>query len=110
MLIDIQHVFNLREDHCIAFIAQNLEADDNFVDDDKIDKYLLVDSHVKDMEFLSTTATLKMIYADALKYEGKEAIEEELQEARERPNITNMGEFRDVPSTSTETVPTSSTN
>ena len=67
----------------IAFIAQNLEADDNFVDDDGIDKYLLVDNHVKDTEFLSAAATLKMIYADALKYEGKDATEEELQEARE---------------------------
>lgn len=45
--------FNLREDHCIAFIAQNLEVDDNFVDDDGIDKYLLADSHVKDTKFLS---------------------------------------------------------
>lgn len=110
LLTDIQHVFNLREDHCIAFIAQNLEADDNFVDDDGIDKYLLVESNGKDTEFLSTAETLKMIYADALKYEGKEATEEELQEARERLNITNMGEFRDVPSTSAESVPGSSTN
>ena len=80
------------------------------MDEDGIDKYLLVDSYVKDTEFLSTAATLKMIYADALTYEGKEAKEEELQEARERLNITNMGEFRDVPSTSAETVPSSSTN
>ena len=78
LLTDIQHVFNLRENHCIAFIAQNLEADDNFVDDDGIDKYLQVDNHVKDTEFLSDVATLKMIYADALKYEGKEATEEKL--------------------------------
>ena len=110
LLTDIQHVFKLREDHCIAFIAQNLEADDNFVDDDGIDKYLLVDSHVKDTEFLSAAETLKMIYADALKYEGKDAMEEELQEARERLNITNMGQFRDMPSTSAETIPSSSTN
>ena len=80
------------------------------MDDDGIDKYLLVDSHVKDTEFLSAATTLKMIYADALKYEGKEATEEELQEARERLNITSMGEFEDVPSTSTEKVPGSSTN
>ena len=79
MLIDIHHVFNLRKDHCIAFIAQNLEADDNFVDDDGIDKYLLVDIHGKDTEFLATAATLKMIYVDALKYEGKEATNEEKQ-------------------------------
>ena len=110
LLTDIQHVFNLREDHCIAFIAQNLEANDNFVDDDGIDKYLLVDSHVKDTEFLFAAATLKMIYADALKYEGKEATEEELQEARKRLNITNMVEFKDVPSTSAETIPGLSTN
>ena len=110
MLTDIHHVFNFREDHCIALIAQNLEVNDNFVDDDGIDKYLLVDSHVKDTEFLSATVTLKMIYADALKYEGKEATEEELQEARERLNITSMGEFRDVPSTSAKKVPSSSTN
>ena len=105
LLTDIQHVFNLREDHCIAFIAQNLEVDDNFVNDDGIDKYLLVDNHVKDTEFLSVIATLKMIYADALKYEGKDAIEEELQEARERLNITDMGEFRDVPSKTVKTIP-----
>ena len=80
------------------------------MDDDGIDIYLLVDSHVKDTEFLFAAATLKMIYANALKYEGKEATEEELQEARERLNITNMGEFRDVPSTSAEIVPSSSTN
>ena len=110
MLTVIQRVFNLREDHCIAFIAHNLEADDNFVDDDGIDKYLLGDSHVKDTELLCATETLKMIYADALKYEGKEAIEEELQEARERLNITNMREFRDVPSILAETVPSLSTN
>ena len=78
LLTDIQQVFNLREDHCIAFIAQNLEADDNFVDDDGIDKCLLVDSHVKNREFLFAATTLKMIYCDALKYEGKDAIEEEL--------------------------------
>ena len=80
------------------------------MDDDGIDKYLLVDSHVKDTKFLSAAETLKMIYADALKYEGKDATEEELQEARERLNITNMGQFRDMPSTSAETVPSSSTN
>ena len=73
LLTNIQHVFNLREDHCIAFIAQNLEADDNFVDDDGIDKYLLVDSCVKDTEFLFGATTLKMIYADAHKYKGKDA-------------------------------------
>ena len=80
------------------------------MDDDGIDKYLLVDSQVKDTEFQSTVETLKMIYADALKYEGKDATEEELQEARERLNITNMGQFRDMPSTSAETVTSSSTN
>ena len=80
------------------------------MDDDGIDKYLLVDSHVKDTEFLFATATLKMKYADALKYEGKDAIEKELQEARERLNITNMGEFRDVPSSTTKTIPNLSTN
>ena len=57
----------MREDHRIAFIAQNLDAHDNFVDDDGIDKLLLADSHVKDTEFLSAAATLKMIYAEALK-------------------------------------------
>ena len=62
------------------------------------------------MEILSIVATLKMIYVDALKYEGKEATEEELQEARERLNITNMGEFKDVPSTSAEKISGSSTN
>ena len=70
------------------------------MDDDGINKYLLMDSHVKDTEFLSTATTLKMIYADALKYEGKDATEEELQEVRERLNITNMGQFKDMPSTS----------
>ena len=33
---------------------------------------------MKETEFLSTTTTLKMIYDDALKHEGKDAIEEEL--------------------------------
>ena len=40
-------MFNIMENHCIAFIAQNLEDDKDFVDDD-MEKYLVVDSHVKE--------------------------------------------------------------
>lgn len=69
LLTDIQHVFNLREDHCIAFIAQNLEAEQDFVDED-MDKYLVVDTHVDNSEFMSAAQTLKMIFLDFLGLHG----------------------------------------
>lgn len=68
LLTDIQNVFNMRDDQCLATIAHSLEADKNFVDLD-IDEYMLVDSHVQDSEFHSVAATLAMIYSNAMKYE-----------------------------------------
>ena len=32
LMIDIQHVFYLREDYCLAIIAQSLEDNDGFID------------------------------------------------------------------------------
>ena len=68
--------------HCIAFIAQNLKDYKDFKDED-MDKYLVVDSHVKELKLMTATAILRMIYTDALSYEGKDATEGELHEAWE---------------------------
>ena len=46
---------------------------------------------------MTTTATLRMIYVDALSYERKDAIEEEMQEAQKRLNISDMGKRTYLP-------------
>ena len=61
--------------------------DKDFVDKD-MDKYIVVDLHVKELDFTTTTTTQRMMYADALSYEGQDTTKEELQEARERWNIS----------------------
>ena len=44
-------------------------------------KYPVVNSHVKDSKFMTTIATLRIIYIGVLSYEGKDVTEEELHEA-----------------------------
>lgn len=104
LLTDIQHVFNMREDQCLATIAHSLEADKDFVDPE-LDKYMLVDSHVHDFEFHSAATTLAMIYSDAMKYEQTLPSEEEFHEAQERLNIVDMGRKGDIQNPEESSIP-----
>ncbi|MCO5589250.1 hypothetical protein L7F22_043216, partial [Adiantum nelumboides] len=65
MLNDIMEVFDLRENYCLAIVAQNLQDDCNIIDLDD-DKYSIMDAHVTTGELITPTKALEMIYKDAL--------------------------------------------
>ena len=67
LLLDIQASFNIREDYCLAIVAQHLQEDNEFLDLE-LDKYTLLDSNVKDSEFHSAAKVLQLIYKDILNY------------------------------------------
>ena len=70
ILTDIMTIFDLREDYCLALIAQNFEEDDKFLNKEVDTKYLQIDSRSAETEFKAPAETLQMIYQDALHYEA----------------------------------------
>ena len=59
--------------------------------DNEIDKYFLLDSHVKDIEFVTPARTLQMINRDVHHYEESLSNEEEFLASQQRLNITQIG-------------------
>jgi len=90
LITDLQNVFNIREDYCLAIIAQNLEQDKNFIDPE-MSKFSLIDSAVKDTEFMNAAQALAMIFADAKQYEETLPTEEEFLAMQARLGLTEMG-------------------
>ncbi|MCO5606329.1 hypothetical protein L7F22_060516, partial [Adiantum nelumboides] len=68
MLNDIMELFDLREDYCLAIVAQNLQKDCSTIDPND-DKYSIMDAHVKMGvtmgEFFKSIEALTMIFRDA---------------------------------------------
>ena len=74
----------------MAFIAQNLEEDNDFIDKE-VDNYFLLDAHVQNSKFVTPTETLQMMYMDAHCYEESLPTKEEFSAAQKRLCITKMG-------------------
>ena len=90
LLSNLQHVFNIREYYCLAIIAQNLEESQNFLDDE-VSKYALVDSAVKESEYMDGKKTLAMIFADTKRYEETLPTEDEFNALQSEIGLTGMG-------------------
>ena len=90
LLSDIQASFNIREDYCLAIVAQNLQEDNEFLDPE-LDKYTLLHSNVKDIEFHSAAKALQLIYKDDLNYERILPSVEDFYAMQEKLKITNLG-------------------
>ena len=90
LVTDLQNVFNIREDYCLAVIAQNHEEHEIFLDD-TVNKYALVDSSVKDSEYIDGKRALSMIFADARRYEETLPTEEEFKALQEQMGISGLG-------------------
>ncbi len=93
MLNDIMELFDLREDYCLAIVAQNLEEDDAIIAPEQ-DKYSMIDVHTSDEEFVDPATTLAMIYNDVARYEATLPTEEEFKAVQERLGITHMGKTK----------------
>ena len=91
LLIDIQGLFDLREDYCLAILAQHIEEDSGFIDDSNIEKYALLDSHVKDSEFIEPAQALTMLFNDAARYERTVPTEEEFVKTQQSLGISDWG-------------------
>lgn len=79
LLTDIQTLFNIRQDYALAILAQNLEEDAQFLDAED-DKYILMDSNVRDSEFCSNSRALETIMKDALNGESANPIGQQMLE------------------------------
>lgn len=94
LLTDIMHLFNIREDYCLAAISSYSEADMNWVVDD-LDQHLLVDSAVKDSEYRSGKEILKGIFDEWSTCEAQLPSEEEHSAATNRLGLADMGKFHE---------------
>ena len=93
LLIDIMHVFGLREDYCLSAISSFCEADMDWVEDGT-DQHLLVDSAVKDNEYKSGKDIIKAVFDEWNNTcEGQLPSEREHAAATESLGLTNMGKF-----------------
>ncbi|MCO5580771.1 hypothetical protein L7F22_034641 [Adiantum nelumboides] len=90
MLNDIIEFFDLREDYCLAIVAQNLQEYRSIIDPDD-DKYFVMDSHVTTGEVIEPTEALAMIYKDAATCVAMLPTESKFKEVQERIGITKMG-------------------
>ncbi len=93
LLVDIMHSFNIREDYCLAAIANFSEADKNWVEDD-LDQHLLVDSAWKDSEYKSGKDVIKSIFDDWKTCAASLPSDEEHTATTNRIGLADMGKFQ----------------
>ncbi|MCO5551940.1 hypothetical protein L7F22_005447, partial [Adiantum nelumboides] len=96
ILNDIMELFDLREDYCLAIVAQNLQEDRNTINLGN-DKYSVMDAYVVTGDFIKPTEALAMIYGDAAACAATLPTESKFKDVQERLGITKMG--REVVST-----------
>lgn len=92
LLNDIMHLFNIREDYCLAALAAFSKADEGWVEGG-VDKYLLVDSKVQDSEFIPGNQVLKDMFDEAKAGESQLPSEVESTAIVERLGLADMGRF-----------------
>ena len=90
LMSDVTHHFNIREDYCLAALAQFCEGDCDFVDN-VCDKYLLIDTNCQDSKYEEGKAILQRILNEAKLYERTLPSEEEFTETLHRLGLENMG-------------------
>ena len=91
LMSDVTHHFNIREDYCLAALAQYCEADSDFIDN-LCDKYLLIDTDCDEAKYQSGRAILERILNEAKEYERTlPSSEEEFNAALRRLGLENMG-------------------
>ena len=89
LLNDIQHLFDMREDHCLGALAQWSEADEGFIDFTTPCQVERLDTEGED--FISKDMVgYHMAYMDQ-EYQKTLPTEEEFEEIQRRKNIQNMG-------------------
>ena len=105
LLTDIMHLFNIREDYCLAVISSFSEADMNWVEEGS-DQHLLVDSAWKDSEYRSGNDVMKSIFDEWRTCEAQLPSDEEHAAATNRLGLADMGKFQrpTVPGDSMSTI------
>ena len=97
-MTDIQHVFDLREDYCLAIIAQSLEDNDGFIDPEFDQDYFGIDSNVSDTEFRPASDILAKLFRDAEEYERNLPTEEEFLARQSQLNLSRRAIVEERPS------------
>lgn len=90
LMSDVTHHFNIREDYCLAALAQFCQADHDFVEH-ICDKYLLIDSNCDEASYQGGRDILEKILAEAKRYERALPLAEEFDEALRRLGLEHMG-------------------
>ncbi|MCO5555277.1 hypothetical protein L7F22_008822 [Adiantum nelumboides] len=90
MLNDIMELFDLREDYCLAIVAQNLQEDRSTIDPEN-DKCSIMDAHLTTGEFVKPIEALSMIFRDVAACAPTFPMESEFKEVQERLGIMEMG-------------------
>ena len=105
LLTDIMHLFNIREDYCLAVISSFSEADMNWVEEGS-DQHLLVDSAWKDSEYRSGNDVIKSIFDEWRTCEAQLPSDKEHAAATNRLGLADMGKFErpTVPGDSMSTI------
>ena len=98
LMTDIQHVFYLREDYCLAIIAQSLEDNDGFIDLEFDQDYFGIDSNVSDTDFHPALEIIAKMFRDAEEYERNLPIEEEFLARQSRLNLSRRASVQERPS------------
>ena len=92
LLTDIMHLFNIREDYCVAAISNFSDADIEWVEEG-LDQHLLPDSAWKDGEYSSGKYVLKSIFNEWRTCEAHLPSEEEHAAVTNRLGLADMGKF-----------------
>lgn len=99
LMSDVTHHLSIREDYCLAALAQFCEGDCEFVDS-ICDKYLLIDTNCQESKYEEGRAVLRRIFNEAKSYERTLPSEEEFRATLHRLGLENMGKGSSVLSTS----------
>ncbi|MCO5551379.1 hypothetical protein L7F22_004881 [Adiantum nelumboides] len=93
LLIDIMHSFNIHEDYCLAAIANFSELQKDFVEDDDLDQFLLVDFASKDTEYRSGNCVIKIVFDEWKTCEASLPSDEEHTTTTKRIGFEDFGKF-----------------
>ncbi|MCO5556445.1 hypothetical protein L7F22_009994 [Adiantum nelumboides] len=93
LLIDIMHSFNIREDYCLVAIANFSELEKDFVEDDDLDQFLLLDSAWKDTEYRSGNCVIKTVFDEWKTCEASLPSDEEHTTTTKRIGFEDFGKF-----------------
>ena len=84
----------MREDYCLAALAEYSDADIGFVADEE-DKYLLADSKVKEGEFKPGEQLLAEFFVEAKSQESQFPLEMETAQVAEHLGLSDMGRIQE---------------